>query len=153
MAGSDSGGGSLSLAGLIDEHGEKVFYDLHHYLGLNLVRIMDEGSGYTPLQILTLINNLPPESATIASIRGGNSYRGWGTDRYLAAALIDAVQYQTYVLKAVNTGKGDRKPELPEKFYRPEGTEEKKNKPNTFAAMAAAFYNTAVNKKEEVSDG
>lgn len=76
-----------------------------------------EGSGYSPTQILLLIKGLPLESATVAAMRGGDEFRGWGIDRYHTAALIDEMRVNTYVTAAAAGGK--KKPPKPEPSYRP----------------------------------
>lgn len=142
MEGSDPAGGSLSLADLIDKHGEKIFFDLHRYAGgLNLVKALEDDSGYSPRQLLHLIMSLPVESATMAALQGGDEFRGWGVLEYQIASLIDSVRENTYVLISANSKK---KPEKPEPTYRPKQKQSQKTKPNSFAAMAAAFYNAAV---------
>lgn len=148
MAGGHSAGGSLGLAELIDKYGEKIYSDLHQYAGgLNLVEALREGSGYSPRQLLLLIINLPIESATIAAMRGGDDYRGWGIDRYMFASLIDSVRENTYAFLLANSDKR-KKPNEPTPAYRPEDKQKsQKTKPNSFATMAAAFYNAAANKE------
>lgn len=93
-------------------------------------------SGYSPRQILILVRNLPIESATMAALRGGSEYLGWGFDRYLTARLIDAVQENTYVQVAANSGK--RKPKPPVPTYRPDdkAKAKEKKKTNMFSVMA-----------------
>lgn len=145
MAGGHSAGGSLQLAELIDKYGEKIYSDLHRYAGgLNLVDALQDDSGYSPQLLISLITNLPIESNTIAAMRGGDEYVGWGIDRYLRANLIDAVNKNTYAFLLANS---KNKPEKPEPTYRPGKKENDKPKPNSFATMAAAFYNAAANKE------
>lgn len=118
MAEGQPAGGSIQLAGLIDEYGEQIYRDLHQYAGgLNLVDALREGSGYSPRQILTLIKGLPLESDTAAAMRGGDDFRGWGADRYLTTSLIDAVRENTYATIVMASGK--KKPKAPEPTYRP----------------------------------
>jgi hypothetical protein len=78
-----------------------------------------------------MIRNLPIESATISALRGGAEFRGWGVDRYLSAALIDAVQNNTYAFVSANS---KRRPKPPEPMERP--GKKKQTGGNTFAAMA-----------------
>lgn len=142
MAEGYSAGGSVGLAELIDKHGEYIYRDLHEYAGgLNLVDALREGSGYSPRQLIMLIRNLPMDSATIASIRGGEQFRGWSMDRYMVAQLIDAVQENTYV--TILAAGPKRKPKAPEPTHRPD-TEKKKG--NSFAAMAAQVFQAAESK-------
>jgi hypothetical protein len=133
VAGGHAAGGSAGLAGLIEQHGEFVFADLHRVYGLNLVSALQPGSGYSPRQILILIRNLPVESATMAALRGGSEYLGWGMDRYLTTSLIDAVNFNTYAVVAAAGPK--RKPKAPEPMYRPEKAKKTK-KVNMFSVMA-----------------
>lgn len=117
MAGGHAAGGSAQLARLIDQYGEHIYRDLHEYAGgLNLVDALSDGSSYSPAQILLLIKGLPLESATVAAMRGDDEFRGWGVDRYLLTALIDAVRESTYILLAANSKK---KPSPPKPTYRP----------------------------------
>ena len=146
MAGVDSAGGSLSLAELIDKYGEQIYFDLHHYAGgLNLVEALQDGSGYSPRQLIMLISNLPMESATISAMRGDDEYRGWGVDRYMIAHLIDSVRENTYAFLMANSKK---KPDKPEPTYRPGKKDDNKAKLNSFATMAGAFYTAAANKEK-----
>jgi hypothetical protein len=148
VAGGHSAGGSAGLAELIDKHGEELYFDLHHYAGLNLVQALRYGSGYSPRQILTLVRQLPLESATVAAIRGGHQFRGWGVDRYMMANVVDAVNENTYATIAVS-GATKRKPKQPEPVWRPKGLKDGKPKRSTFAAMAASFFKAAQRKPEE----
>lgn len=146
MEGSDSAGGSAGLAELIDKHGEELYFDLHKYAGLNLVHILRDGSGYSPRQILVLIRQLPLESATVAAIRGGPEFRGWGLDRYLTAQTIDAIRENTHAT-LIASGNLKRKPKPPEPTYRPENDKAKK-KGSSFAVMARGFFKAATKPKE-----
>lgn len=139
-------GGSSQLAELIDEFGEQIYFDLHHYAGgLNLVDALRPGSGYSPRQILVLIRQLPIESATIAAMRGSSEFRGWGLDRYTLTNLVDAVRENTYVTLATS-GATKRKPKPPEPSWRPKDKMQKP-KSNGFAAMAGAFFKAATKSK------
>lgn len=95
---------------------------------------MKPSSGFSPRKVLALVRQLPPESATIASLRGGDHFRGWGLDQYFYAALIDAVRENTYAVIAANSKK---KPKPPEPVQRPE-QRKPKAQTNSFAAMAGA---------------
>lgn len=142
MAEGHAAGGSIQLAQLINQFGEHIYRDLHEYAGgLNLVDALREGSGYSPRQLLLLIKGLPVESATIAAMRGGSEFRGWGFDRYLHTTLIDAVHENTFAILAVNSQK-PKKLTPPEPTYRPKDAEPvKKTKTqanNPFAQRLAA---------------
>jgi hypothetical protein len=107
-------GGSITLTRILDNHGEAVLADLQAYYGINLVREM--GGGMSPTQIIVLIRQLPLESRTIASFRGGEEFIGWGVDRYMMAQLMDSIQNTTYAVVAANS---KRKPKAPKPVYRP----------------------------------
>jgi hypothetical protein len=137
VVGGHAAGGSLQLAELIDKYGEYIYRDLHEFAGgLSLVAAMRQGSGYSPRQILLLIKGLPLESATVAAMRGGDEFRGWGLDRYHSASLIDAVNYNTYAVIASNSGK--RRPKPPEPVYRPKPMKKPKAANNPFAMRLQA---------------
>jgi hypothetical protein len=52
-----------------------------------------------------LIEQLPDDCATVASIQGGPEFRGWGNDRYLLAAIFDGIQSNT-----IATGNWKKRP-------------------------------------------
>ncbi len=139
MAGSHAAGGSLQLAELIDQYGEHIYRDLHEYAGgLSLVEALRDGSGYSPRQIILLIKGLPLESASVAAMRGGDEFRGWGFDRYLSTSLIDAVRENTFAFVAANS---KRKPSPPQPTYRPKDKAQVKRstgQPNLFAQRLSA---------------
>jgi hypothetical protein len=66
-------------------------------------------------------------------MRGGDEFNGWGFQRYQLQSLIDAVNYNTYAVVAVNSGK--RKPKPPEENYRPKEKSRKKPKSNNVFAQ------------------
>lgn len=108
--------------------------DFQAYYGLDFVGLMRPDSSYSPRRTLVLIRQLPPESATMAALRGGDAFRGWGLDQYFLAALVDAVRENTYAVVAANS---KRKPKPPEPIQRPE-SHKPQPKTNQFAAMAGA---------------
>jgi hypothetical protein len=83
-----------------------------------------------PAYVLDLITQLPDDSAFAASVQGGREFRGWGFDRHVNVAVLDALQALAYILRAVN---GDKKAKPPEPFPRP-GTRKPK-KARTLADM------------------
>lgn len=127
----DAAGGSITLGRLFDEHGEAITADFQSVYGLNLVREM--GDGMSPAHIIVLIRQLPLESRTVGALRGGDEFVGWGTDRYMFAQLLDAVQNTTYAVVASNS---KRKPKAPKPFYRPRKGGRSSN--NLFAQKLAA---------------
>jgi len=128
-------GGSLRLAELIDQYGEHLVPDLKRYFGIDLGDVLVERSGLTPRKVLLYIRALPAESATVAAMRGGPQFYGWGMQMYMMANLYDAIKENTYVTMAAAGPK--RKPKPPEPFQRP-GKEKKSN--NLFVAMARAAW-------------
>jgi hypothetical protein len=136
VGGGDSAGGSGELARLIDRCGECILADFQHYYRLDLADVLRPGSGLSPRRALALLRQLPLESSTMAALRGGPEFRGWGQDRYLMAALIDAVNHLTYTFALANTDPKKAKPKKPEPIYRPDKAAQQKSQGNTFAAIA-----------------
>lgn len=151
MDGGDPGPGSAQLARLIDLAGEELYADFQQYTRYNLTDVLVEGSGLTPRLALVLIRQLPMESRTIAALRGGSEFLGWGADRYLMAALIDSVKENTYVTAAAASGK--KKPPKPKPIERPEARIQRKRGANSFAAIAAMHAKKARDGKKVVADG
>lgn len=100
-----------------------------------MVDALRPGSGYSPRQILVLIKGFPLESATVAAMRGGDEFLGWGLDQYQNASLIDAINWNTWAVIA--TGSGKKKPKHPEPTYRPT-MKKPKAANNPFAQRLAA---------------
>jgi hypothetical protein len=116
--------------------------DLKLYFGVQLKDVVDfPVSELSPREVLAYIRNLPPESATVAELRGGPEFLGWGNDRYMMADLIDAIRELIYVQVA---SKSKKKPQPPKPYERPD-TRVKTKKSNNFAAMARAAFR--MNKK------
>lgn len=150
MGRGDPGGGSAGLARLIDRHGEQLVADFQSEYGLNLALILQPGSGYAPKTVLALVQQLPPNSRTIAAVRGGDQFLGWDADRYLTAALLDAVRETTYAVIATNSAKG-KKPKPPKPVERPKRNPAARG-PNTAAnpfAVMAAHHLKAVREAKE----
>lgn len=93
MDGRRSGGGSLALAELIDEHGEALYADLTDR-GIDLGKVI-AGEGPSPRLVIGVIRWLPDTSAFHASQAGGRDFLGWGQGRRLMAATYDAINQQT----------------------------------------------------------
>ena len=125
LDGGDAAGGSAGLAELIEDHGECLIADFRSHYGLNLVDMLRPGSGYSPRLVLVYARQLPVESRTVAAIRGGHQFDGWGFDRYLFASLIDAVNMTTHAVVASNSGK--KKPKPPKPMQRPSKNGPKKD--------------------------
>lgn len=138
MGGGDSAGGSDGLAKLIDKCGEQIQADFQSEYGLNLVAILRPGGGYSPRMVLSLIRQLPPESRTVAFLRGGAQFQGWGVDRYLYASMVDAIRENTHAFVSANSPK--RKPKAPEPVKRPskDGGTQKDSNSNPFRQRLAA---------------
>lgn len=136
MDGGDSAGGSHGLARLIDRCGEQILADFQSEYGLNLIEVLRPG-GMPPRQVLALIRQLPPESRTVAALRGGDQFQGWGVDRYLLASVVDAINANTYAFISANS---KRKPKSPEPVQRPtkEGGRPKDGTANPFRQQLAA---------------
>lgn len=150
MVGGDSAGGSAELARLIDKCGECILADFQHYYGLDLRDVLRPGAGLSSRRALALVRQLPPESATVAALRGGAEFRGWGPDRYLMARLIDAVKENTHAFISANSKK---KPKAPKPVERPDFHAEQKRRGNSFAAMAGARIAAIRNRKKGLNSG
>jgi hypothetical protein len=98
---------------VIGRTGEELIADFRSEYGLDFA---EEVFHKNPGKVLILIRQLPPESRTVAKLRGGEEYYGWGTDRYMTAQLIDAVNSVAYAVVASNS---KRKPQAPKPFPRP----------------------------------
>lgn len=104
MAEGESGGGSLILAELIDEHGAAIYSDFQAEYGLNLTDVLFCRS---PRELLALVEDLQyRDGAFAASLLGGAEFRGWGVDRHMLANLWDL----TAVANGVERGGGSKKP-------------------------------------------
>jgi hypothetical protein len=86
------------------------------------------------------------ESRYVAAVRGGPEFWGWDLDRYLLAAVYDAINANTYTTARVA---GQKKAKKPDPFPRPEKSAKRKNNPNSFRAMAARL----IGKARSLGDG
>lgn len=93
------------------------------------------GGSHTPRHILTFIQQFPLESKTVAALRGGEQYVGWGVDRYQFAQLIDAVNSTTYAVVASNS---KRKPKAPKPVPRPQKKQTGRGENNPFRKQLQA---------------
>lgn len=102
------------------------------------------GEGLAPSLVLSLISELPDTSRTSASLRGGEAHRGWGQDRYMQAAQIDAIHLLARVA-GVNWPNG-KIPDIPP-WPRPnddaEGARPKQKKKPTVKDLWALFASRA----------
>lgn len=92
-----------------------MYADLKRYYQTDLLDAFRQEPTLTPRAVLWLVEHLPEDSATFASIRGGREMRPWTTEMYLLAA-------QTNMLYAANrqragkaTKSGIIKPPVPKK--------------------------------------
>lgn len=143
MDGGDAAGGSRELVRLIDEAGEYLLADLRRYYQIDLRDVLVDGSGLSPRLVLAYIRHLPPESATVAHLRGGQQFQGWGHELYMLANILDAIRENTYAFVASNS---KRKPKPPEPFERPAVKQKKKT--SVFASMARAAWRNRKAKSE-----
>lgn len=90
MGSRESGGGSLALVELIEEHGSALVADFaHHYNGLRLANVVLE---WSPREVLALVEGLPDDGLLAAHRQGGDQWReflGWGADRHMFALWLD----------------------------------------------------------------
>jgi len=95
----------------------------------------------SPRFVLVHIAYLPIESAFVAERRGGQEYRGWGPDRYMAAGQMDLTKAQSYLFLLANSDPKKARPKPPEPYPVPGGHKRVASsdlKPGSFAFIAAA---------------
>ena len=103
MDGGYSAGGSLALADLLDEHGDKIYPEVLRYYGVDLRGLfLSELDAKTAL---CLVYALPPDSMTYAALTNDKDTAGWGITEHLLAGVIDAVQQNTFTNVQVRTKK------------------------------------------------
>lgn len=106
------GGGSLALAGLLDEYGEEIWLDLKLTYGFDLVSFLAGGVAGSPRLILSMIRNLPEGTRYVSALASAREESGeyelneseqdsqpdpiaehmtWTSDRVLMAQLINSV--------------------------------------------------------------
>lgn len=79
-----------------------------------------EGSTVTPRYVLSLVGQLPPESAFGASVRGGSEFRPWSPQLYVLAAIANLLNAANRQRAGKRGGKQVIKP--PESKVRPKPT-------------------------------
>lgn len=132
-----SGGGSISLAKIIDLCGEYVYSDLLRYYRIDLMRLFDEDDPLQPVVVLSLVKGLPPDSATMAHIRELPEAYGWNIQTYLLAALVDAVRDNTQANQQLHSKK---KLKPFKRLEVPDVNRSKRKPANSFVAMAQAAF-------------
>ncbi len=145
MDGENPIGGSRGLAELVDEYGEYLAADLQEYYGVDLRDIFVPEARLTPLYLLVLIRGLPEDCRFNAERRGGQEFRGWDTDRYASAAIVNAVRGLQYTYIAAHS---KSKPKPPDPFPIPDKQTRRKAKgPGSFAFIAAQQIAAAKRKR------
>lgn len=108
------------------------------------------GSGLTARKALALIRNLPLDSATNASIQGGDQFRGWDGQMYMLANIVDAVKENTHVFVSAHS---KRRPQPPKPMPRPATKKTTNPMANRFATMARMAYLKGKKDGNDVSRG
>lgn len=93
----------------MDEHTDRVEADLQRYYGVDL-RDLFRGS-LSWRRLGALVASLPPQSALVSAIvtsgdavdPGDGRPHGWSISDYLLAAVVDAVNVNTWTLRQVNS--------------------------------------------------
>lgn len=80
----------------------------------------------TPREVLAWVRNLPLDSATVASIRGGSQFRGWDNQMYMLTNIVDAVRENTYATVSAHS---KRRPKPPKPLDRPRAAKGKAKSP------------------------
>ena len=130
VPGPDVPGGSRALVKLIDEHGTALTADLRRYYGIDLRDLFRDGTSLTARYVLWLVEHLPEDSATFASMRGGPRFRSWTTQTHLMAAMVNLL----HGANSQRAGKRSRPLVRPPKPERP-----KRARVASVARMAARF--------------
>lgn len=111
-----------------------MFADFREYYGLRLTDVLRFDGSLPIPEAAILARQLPPTSRTMAAIQGGDEFRGWSIDTYLLAALVDALNTNTFAFVKANTKKRVKEPRP---VPRPGDAERRKreNASNPFAQM------------------
>lgn len=87
---------------LID-HGGALVSDFQRYYGLDLMTCVYET--HSPDNLVALVTWLPGDSAFAASMRGGQEFYGWDSDRYLRAGTLETLMMLENNFIRANTDK------------------------------------------------
>lgn len=122
-------GGSYALGQLIDSYGDEIAADLFEVYGVDLTNMFV----MSPKLLLVLITQLPAGSRFYAAHRGGPQFRGWDENRYILAAVVNAIRglQWTYV-----ASKSKRRPPAPEPMPIPDTEKKRRDGPGSFAHTA-----------------
>lgn len=150
MDGCEPTGGSTELARLIDRYGEILIPELKREYDLDLRDLFSEENPISPRWVLAHIKYLPIESAFYAEVRGGQQFRGWGPDRYMQAAHINADRVGNHLFILANTDPKKKKPTPPEPWPLPDDKTKTKpaDKPGSFAATVRTLSAKAKKRME-----
>lgn len=113
-------GGIAGLLRFLEEYGEAVEWDMARYWpGRSLLELYRGEMSWRELRVF--LRYLPPDSATHRSMHPRSAEEEhWTTDRQLAAALVDAVREQTFVmLKLQGDPKKTKRLKPPDPIPRP----------------------------------
>jgi hypothetical protein len=147
LDGVNSGGGSGTLARLIDDYGEYLAADLLETYGIDIRDLLVPGSGVTPRWLLVQIKNLPITSRFYSEKRGGQQFRGWDESRYAIVAVVNAVRALQFTYVAAHS---KQKPKPPAPFPVPDSSVRKQSsqRPGSFAFIAKAQLAAAKRRKQ-----
>ncbi len=108
------------------------------YYGVDLRQLFHDDDPLSPNYVLTLVVNLPRDSALAASRRGGPQYRGWDEDRYALVAMVNAQRAANHMFLLAHSDPKKSKPKAPEPFPIPDNqSKSSRPKQGSFAAIAA----------------
>ncbi len=142
------GGGSRALADELDSHGGYILSDFREYYRVDILDLFRDDRELSPRVAMQLLMDLPTDSRYVASVRGGQKFRGWGEDRY---ALVDIANTMRSLVFLYSQTHSKKKLTHPKPFPFPTG--EKKNSsgtegPGSFAAVVKAARKRHEAKKE-----
>ena len=151
MDGFEPAGGSGTLAGLIDAHGEVLIPDLLYHYGVDIRDLFHPEKPLSPKYVLSLIMYLPLGSAFVAERRGGQEFRDWDVSRYALVDVANSLRsFQHLYLAAHIDRRKTAIPKPPEPFPTPEEQRTKKAsvKAGSFAHMVATAKAMAERKRK-----
>ena len=111
--------------------------DFREFYGLRLSNVLRFDGSLPVEEAAILARQLPHNSRTLAALQGGEEYRGWDIQTHLLAALVDAMNTNTFLFAKVNSKK---RVKAPHPVPRPGDAERRKREAmnNPFAQMVQA---------------
>lgn len=140
MDGGLPAGGSVVLAGLIEDHGGELAADLLREYQLDIRETLKPETDQDPSWVLILAEQLPHHSSFKASLSKNPESAYWSNDTYLLAETVNQLRSVVYAVQAVQADPKQRKKiPLPDPVYLP-GERKKQRQQNDFTKTAAKVF-------------